>query len=329
MEFTQIPNLKNKVSRIGLGTWAIGGWMWGGTNEAEAIAAIHEALDLGVNLIDTAAVYGFGKSEEIVGKALKQYGKRDQVVIATKWGLSWKNNQDVYRDSRKETLIKEIEDSLRRLQVDYIDLYQVHWPDTLTPFEETSEAMHQLLKAGKIHSIGVCNFSIEQMESFKKGGPLHSMQSSFNLFDRQIEKTELAYGIKKSLAILGYGSICRGLLSGKMSKDTQFTGDDLRKGDQKFQEPRYSQYLDCVEKLQEWAQKKYQRPVLALAIRWALDKGVNVALWGARKPGQMKDINTIFGWKLSEKDFQEIDKILHETLTNPANPETGGPPNRK
>ena len=134
MEFTHIPNLKTDVSRIGLGTWAIGGWMWGGTDEKNAISTIHYALDKGINLIDTAPVYGFGKSEEIVGKALKQYGKRERVVLATKVGLNWKNQQ-IFRDSSKERILKEIEDSLKRLQVDYIDLYQVHWPDPKTPLE--------------------------------------------------------------------------------------------------------------------------------------------------------------------------------------------------
>ena len=150
MQFTHIPNLKKKVSRIGLGTWAIGGWMWGGSDEKNAIVTIHHALDKGINLIDTAPVYGFGKSEEIVGKALKLYGKRDQIVLATKVGLNWKDQQ-LFRDSSKERIKKEIEDSLKRLQVDYIDLYQVHWPDPKTPIAETAEALRYYLK--KVRSV--------------------------------------------------------------------------------------------------------------------------------------------------------------------------------
>lgn len=196
MEFTSIININTKISRIGLGTWAIGGWMWGGTEETDAIATIHRALDLGINLIDTAPVYGFGVSEEIVGKALKLYGKRDRLIIATKAGLSWKN-QKVYRDARKETLIKEIEASLKRLQVEFIDVYQLHWPDPLTPISETAEALNQLLKEGKIRAIGVSNFSIEQMDQFQQYSPLHSLQSPFNLFERKIEKNELAYCVQK------------------------------------------------------------------------------------------------------------------------------------
>ncbi len=327
MEFTHIPNINNKISRVGLGTWAIGGWMWGGTDEKDAIATIHRALDLGVNLIDTAPVYGFGVSEEIVGKALKQYGKRDKIIIATKVGLSWKN-QKVYRDARKETVVKEIEASLKRLQVDFIDLYQLHWPDPLTPISETAQALKQLLKEGKIRAVGVSNFSIEQMDEFQKYSPLHSLQSPFNLFERNIEKKELAYCMQKSIATLGYGSLCRGLLSGKMEKTRQFKGDDLRKVDPKFQEPNYSAYLRCAKRLAEWAQQKYQKPLLALAFRWSLDKGINIGLWGARNPQQMEGIETIWGWKLKETDFIEIDQILKETIPSPIGPEFMAPPNR-
>ena len=152
--------------------------MWGGTDEENAISTIQHALDNGINLIDTAPVYGFGKSEEIVGKALKQYGNRERVVLATKVGLNWKNRQ-VFRDSSKKRIIKEIEDSLTRLQVDYIDLYQVHWPDPKTPIAETAEALGQLLKEGKIRAIGVSNYSVEEMETFQKTTPLHAATTSF------------------------------------------------------------------------------------------------------------------------------------------------------
>src|SRR3984885_13714734 len=178
METIQISPLKKPASRICLGTWAIGGWMWGGTEEQESINTIHKAFELGINMIDTAPVYGFGKSEEIVGKALKQYGNRERVVIATKVGLNWKNQQ-VYRDSSKERIFKEIEDSLKRLQVDYIDLYQVHWPDPQTPISETAEAVDSLLQAGKIRAIGVSNFSVAQMQEWQKAAPLHALQSPF------------------------------------------------------------------------------------------------------------------------------------------------------
>jgi aryl-alcohol dehydrogenase-like predicted oxidoreductase len=339
MEFTHIPLLENRISRVGLGTWAIGGWMWGGTDEENAIKTIHKALDMGINLIDTAPVYGFGKAEEVVGKALKhygnsekvlgkalkQYGKRENIIIATKVGLNWKD-QKIFRDSSKKRIIKEIEDSLNRLQVDYIDLYQVHWPDAKTPIAETAEVLAQLLKEGKIRAIGVSNYSADEMETFRKTVPIQSAQPPFNLFERDAEQTILAYCKTNKIATLGYGSLCRGLLSGKMRPDTKFEGDDLRKSDPKFQPPRYSQYLECVKRLDHWSQKHYQRSVLSLAIRWVLDKGINVALWGARQPEQLNAIATVWGWKLKPEDFKEIDDILSTTISMPVGPEFMAPP---
>jgi aryl-alcohol dehydrogenase-like predicted oxidoreductase len=325
MEFTQIPNCRIKVSRIGLGTWSIGGWMWGGSDEKNAIATIHHALDQGINLIDTAPVYGFGVSEQIVGKAVKEWGKREQVVLATKVGLNWKEGQ-LFRDCRKQRIIEEIENSLKRLQVEYIDLYQVHWPDTSTPFAETAGALDHLLQAGKIRAIGVSNYSIEQIEEFQKIAPVHTSQPPFNLFEREVEKTVLTYCLQKKIATLGYGSLCRGLLTGKMKNDTTFQGDDLRKIDPKFQPPRFAQYLSCVEQLERWVKEKYQRSVLALAVRWALDKGISVALWGARKPEQLDAISSVWGWKLTLEDFTAIDRIISESISMPVGPEFMAPP---
>lgn len=328
MEFTTIPNLKQKVCRVGLGTWAIGGWMWGGTDEKDAISTIIKALDRGINLIDTAPAYGFGESEEIVGKALKQYGKRESVVIATKVGLSWQNEK-VFRDSRKQRIKKEIDDSLRRLQVDYIDLYQVHWPDPLTPIFETAEAMKELLDQGKIKAIGVSNYSVDQMDNFRKKAPLHSDQQPFNIFEKEIENNALEYCLKHKIAILGYGPLCRGLLTGKLKIDTDFKGDDLRKIDPKFRPPRYEEYLKCVDFLNDWAKQKYKKSVISLAVRWVLDKGINIALWGARKPSQLDLIDTVWGWKLTADDLREIDQIVAETIPNPVGPEFMAPPSRE
>ena len=328
MEFIQIPSLKQKVSRVALGTWSMGGWLWGGSDETESMATIHEALDRGINFIDTAPVYGQGYSEELIGKVLKQYGKRDQIVISTKFGLTLEENW-AYRDSRKGTILKELDASLKRLQVDYIDIYLVHWPDILTPFAETAEVLHSLLKQGKIRAAGVCNYSTEQMEAFQKGGALHVLQSPYNLFERAIEDKQLAYCLKKGIGTMAYSPICRGLLSGKMSKSRKFHGDDIRKNmDAKFKEPRFSQYLLCVEKLKRWAKEKHQRSVLSLAVRWVLDKGMSTALWGARKREQLTDLDSVWGWKLATQDFQEIDQILKDTILDPVGPEFMEPPYR-
>ncbi|MBS0652394.1 MAG: aldo/keto reductase [Verrucomicrobia bacterium] len=312
MEYTTLPNLNKKASRVGLGTWSIGGWMWGGSDEKDSIATVIKALHEGITFIDTAAVYGFGLSEQIVGKALKQYGNRENVIISTKFGLSWRSKEDVYRDSSAATVIKECEDSLRRLQLDYIDIYQVHWPDPNTPIAETADTLHKLMKQGKIRAIGVSNFSVEQMEAFRKTAPLHTCQPPFNLFERKAEESQLAYCLKNQIAVLGYGSLCRGLLTGKITQDTVYKGDDLRKNDPKFKDPQLSQYLSAVQQLDRWARSTHQRSVLALAIRWAIDKGVSVALWGARKPEQLDPIRSIWDWKLTDQDMKLIDQMTQD-----------------
>lgn len=214
------------------------------------------------------------------------------------------------------------------MQVDYIDLYQVHWPDPKTPISETADALSELLTQGKIRAIGASNYSTSQMELFQKTAPLNADQPPYNLFEREAEETILPYCQKHHLATLGYGALCRGLLSGKMRPDTQFQGDDLRKVDPKFQPPRFSQYLECVQRLDAWSQKNYQRPVLALAVRWVLDKDVSVALWGARKPQQLEAIDSVWGWKLKPQDFEAIDNILEETIRDPVGPEFMAPPAR-
>ncbi len=329
MEFTEIPNINAKISRIGLGTWSIGGSLWGGSDEEASIQAIHQALDSGINLLDTAPGYGNGASEEIIGRALKKYGKRDKLILATKFGLNLET-QNVFRDSRRESILKELEKSLKRLQVDYIDIYQVHWPDNSTPLSETAETLNQLLKQGKIRAIGVSNFSLQQIQEFRKTAPIHVVQPPFNLFEQDFAKEILPYCQKEHIASLGYSALCRGLLSGKMTKDRKFQGDDLRGGmDPKFKEPRFSQYLECVKALDEWSQKKYQKPVIALAVHWVLDKGVSVALWGARKPEQLKAIDSIFGWKLTNSDFEEIQKIIKDKVKDPVGNEFMSPPERK
>src|SRR6202051_3336504 len=245
MEFVDIPGTSIRASRVALGAGASGGWMWGGSNESDAISAIHAALDRGINLIDTAPVYGFGRSEEIVGKALTADGRRERAHIATKVGLDWKDGKP-FRNARKARIIKEAEDSLRRLQTDVIDLYQVHWPDPHTPIAEVADAMAALYKSGKIRAIGVSNFSPSQMDEFRAVAPLHAAQPPYNLFERAIERDVLPYCRAHYMAMLAYGSLCRGLLSGKMTSESRFSGDDLRKSDPKFQAPRLGQYLAAV-----------------------------------------------------------------------------------
>src|SRR5580658_2531076 len=230
MERSAIAGTPLTVSRVAIGTWAIGGWMWGGTDEAESISTIRAALGHGINVIDTAPVYGFGRSEEIVGRAIAEARARSRVLIATKAGLEWRDGK-VFRNASRARIMREIEDSLRRLRTDYIDIYQVHWPDPLVTIEETAEAMHTLLKQGKIRAIGVSNFSVGQMEQFRRVAPLHVLQPPYNLFERAAEADLLPYCRKNKIATLGYGALCRGLLSGRMRPNTAFGGDDLRRTD--------------------------------------------------------------------------------------------------
>ena len=328
MEFVTISGTSLKASRIGLGTWAMGGWMWGGSDEEESVRTIRAALDKGINLIDTAPVYGFGRSEEIVGRAIEESGKRDQVVLATKVGLEWRDGS-VFRNSSRERILSEIEDSLRRLRTSYIDIYQIHWPDPLVPIEETAETMSLLFRQGKIRAIGVSNYLPEQMEQFRAAAPLHTDQPPYNLFERQIEQDVLPFALHNGMGTLTYGSLCRGLLSGRMKPDTQFVGDDLRRVDPKFQPPRYEQYLRAVERLDHFARQNYGKPVLDLAIRWTLDQpGVSVALWGARHPEQLAPVDNAVGWKLGAETLRTIDQIIRETVTDPVGPEFMAPPAR-
>lgn len=313
------------ASRIGLGTWAIGGWMWGGSDEAQSIATIHSAVERGITLIDTAPVYGFGRSEEIVGKALAEGGLRDKVVIATKVGLDW-TGEGIVRNSRPERLRTELEDSLRRLRTDVIDLYQIHWPDLQPPFEETAATLEAFRTEGKIRAIGVSNFSPAQMDVFRRTAGLDAVQPPYNLFERAMEADVLPYAEDTGLTLLTYGALCRGLLSGKMTKDTAFAGDDLRKNDPKFQPGHFERYLEAVAALDAFAKQNFSKSVLALAVRWVLDQGPTIALWGARRPDQLDAVDEVGGWRLDAAAKAEIDAILARTVPEHLGPEFMAPP---
>ena len=331
MELVTIPGTQLRVSRVALGTWAMGGWMWGGSDERESVATIHAALDQGINLIDTAPVYGFGASEEIVGRAVAGAGLRSRVVIATKVGLEWRDGK-VYRNATRDRIVREIDESLIRLRTDYIDIYQVHWPDPLVPVEETADAMRALYEQGKVRAIGVSNFSVTQIKRFRQIAPLHVLQPPYNLFERAIETEILPYCRANNIATFGYGALCRGLLSGRMRPDTKFEGDDLRGVDPKFQPPRFAQYLSAVQQLDRLARIRFRRSVIQLAVRWMLEQGISVALWGGRHPNQLQAARGVAGWSLGAAALASIDRILSETITDPIGPEFMAPleraPNR-
>jgi aryl-alcohol dehydrogenase-like predicted oxidoreductase len=311
-ETIQIPGTTLKPSRIALGTWAIGGWMWGGSDDALSIRTIQSAVDRGITLIDTAPVYGFGHSEEIVGKALAEGGRRAKVTIATKVALDWKDGKP-FRNASRARILKEIDD----------------WPDPNVPVEETAGALNDLLKAGKIRAIGVSNFSPAQMDAFRAVAPLHAAQPPYNMFEREIEHDVLPYARRNKIVTLAYGALCRGLLAGKMTATTKFPADDLRASDPKFQSPRFEQYLQAVKQLDRFAADNYGKRVVHLALRWILDRqGEGFALWGARKPEQLDPIDEVYGWKLDAAALAEIDRILAATVKNPVGPEFMAPPKK-
>jgi len=329
METTQIPGTALTPTRIGLGTWVMGGWMWGGIDDDAAVATIHAALDRGVTLIDTAPVYGMGHAERLVGRALAERGRRDDVVLATKAGLDWEGERP-FRDASRRRLLQEIDDSRDRLGTDVVDVLHVHWPDPLVPIEETADAMREIFEAGKTRAVGVSNFSVEQIERFRARCPLHVVQPPYNLFERGIEADLLPYVQDAGMTTLTYGALCRGLLSGKMHQGSTFEGDDLRLRDPKFAEPRFSQYLDAVHRLDEFAKERFGRDVVHLALRWLLDRpGVGVALWGARRPDQLAPLAGVMDFELDDTAMAEIDAILADTVHDPVGPEFMAPPTRE
>ncbi|WP_445491070.1 aldo/keto reductase [Niallia sp. 03133] len=330
MEYTAINGINKKTSRIGLGTWPIGGMMWGGTNDEEAINLIHYALDNGVTVVDTADDYGLGHSEEVVGKALKEIGKREEIILTSKSALDWQGKK-LFRNGSKERVMNEIDATLKRLQTDYLDVYFVHWPDPALPMQETAEAMKSLYEQGKIHSIGVSNFSIEQMEMFKEFAPIHAIQPPYNIFEREAEGDVFPYSKEENATLFLYSSLCRGLLSGKMTSDRVFHGDDMRKNsDPKFQQPKFNQYIEAANKLEQYAQEAYNRPLIDLAVRFVLDKSeTGIALRGARRPDQLETINRIDDWHLTLEDFKKIEEILTNTISEPIQPDFMAPPLKK
>lgn len=327
MDYRALGHTGLKPSVIGLGTWVIGGWLWGGAEDRESLATIRRAIELGVNLVDTAPIYGHGRSEELVGRALAESGRRDAIIVATKVGLNWNREKTkVWRDSSPARLRFEVEESLRRLRTDRIDLYQVHWPDSTVPFEEPMETLVGLQRQGKIRFIGVSNFNAPQMERCLAVGPVHVLQPPLNLFERDVQTALLPFCRQRGIGTLIYGPLCRGLLTGKYRGTETFSGNDVRGMDPKFQPDRFPTYLACVERLKQVA-ARHGKTVGQLAIRWCLDQpGVTMALCGARRPDQIEENAGAAGWSLSSSDIVEIERVVSETLPIKIGPEFMGPP---
>jgi aryl-alcohol dehydrogenase-like predicted oxidoreductase len=324
VETTKLRDVPISASRVGLGTWAMGGVQWGGTDDDASVRTIHAALDRGVNVIDTAPAYGFGHSEVVVGRAI--HDRRKKVVLATKLGLE-RHGDALYRNSSRAQIMREIEDSLVRLQTDYIDLYQVHWPDPRTPYEETAEALVALKRAGKILAIGVSNYSPEAMEAFAEIAPLASAQPPLNLFERESQDDVLPWCANHGVAALTYGALCRGLLTGMIDRATKFEGDDLRNLDPKFQSPRLGHYLDAAYLIERYARDRYDKSLLAFAVRWVLDQpGVSIALWGARHPHELDPVDEVMGWTLDAEALIYVDETIAHAVREPVGSEFMAPP---
>ncbi len=285
------------ASAVGLGTWAIGGWMWGGTDEAESIAAIQASIDAGVSLIDTAPAYGLGRSEEIVGKAIK--GRRDRAVIASKCGLNWHSkkgnhffDQDgtpVNRYLGADGIAYEVEQSLRRLGTDYIDLFITHWQDPTTPIAETMEALERLKSAGKIRAIGASNLNAGELQQYVAAGQLDAIQERYSMLDREIEQTLLPIARQHQVAALSYSSLALGLLSGAIDPAREFSGDDQRKDNPRFSQANRRKVAALKHALTPVAEI-HQATMAQIVIAWTLAQpGITFALCGARNATQALD----------------------------------------
>ncbi|OAP38279.1 aldo/keto reductase [Sinorhizobium glycinis] len=313
-----------KASAVGLGTWAIGGWMWGGTDEAESNAAIHASLEAGVTLIDTAPAYGLGRAEEIVGKAIA--GRRDKAVIATKCGLVWhtkrgnhffdQDSKPVHRYLGRDSIIHEVEQSLRRLGTDHIDLYITHWQDATTPIEETVAALEDLKRAGKIRAIGASNVNRSELKQYIETGSLDAIQERFSMIDREIEADLLPLTVANGVSTLSYSSLALGLLSGAIGPERVFSGDDQRKDNPRFSVANRQKARDFAETTRAVAER-HGASVAQTVIAWTLKQpGVTFALCGARNPAQALDNARAGTLRLSAEDMAAIETAVSAKLAN-------------
>ena len=310
MRYVEFGQTDLVVSEICLGTWQAGG-DWGAPQEDDLKAAIRRALDLGINFFDTAQAYGFGASERLLEEALEPEinHHRDEVILATKGGLRMEG-EILLRDSSPGWLRKGVESSLSFLGTDYIDLYQVHWPDPKVPFEETAGALNELVEEGKIRYVGVSNFDAKQMAEFEKTRKLDSLQSPYHLFRRDIEQEILQYCTEHGIGVLVYGSLAHGLLSGNMTPEQHFVDGDWRAKSGLFQGENFRRDLEKVEELGRFAADR-GHTVAQLAVAWTLsNSAVDVAIVGARRPGHIEGTAPAVEFDLSEEDLREIDDIM-------------------
>ena len=305
-----------ELTVIGLGAWAIGGggWAygWGPQDDRDSIATIQKAIDLGINWIDTAPVYGLGHSEEIVGKAIRD--RRDRIFLATKCGLVWDKRRNISGRLKAWSVRQELEASLRRLQVDVIDLYQIHWPNPDEDIEEAWAEMAKAVEEGKVRYIGVSNFDVRQMERVRAIHPIASLQPPYSLLRREIEGDILPYCAQHNIGVIAYSPLASGLLTGKFTRERlkSLAPDDWRRRSPSFQEPEFSANLSLVEGLRGLA-ARYNRPVSHVALAWVLRRPeVTSAIVGARRPEQIEETAAAADWDLPQEVLSQVDRLLRE-----------------
>jgi aryl-alcohol dehydrogenase-like predicted oxidoreductase len=295
---------------IGFGAWAIGGsweYGWGAVDDKESIKAIHHGLDLGINWIDTAAVYGLGHSEEVVAQALR--GIRHDVFVATKCGMVWNEKGVVTKSLKPDSIRREVEASLRRLQTDYIDLYQFHWPDPETPVEDSWQTMVDLLREGKVRTIGVCNFSVEELERCRALAPVQSIQPPYNMLRREIEEDLLPYCGKHGIGIVAYSPMASGMLTGKFEFDT-LAPDDWRRKSPRFNEESRKKVEALLNQLKPIA-KRFEVNLAEFAVAWVLkNENVTSAIVGSRKAWQIEEVVGAADVELSLDEIVTVENLL-------------------
>lgn len=316
MQTRQLGNTNIQITPIGLGAWAIGGggyaFGWGPQDDDESVKTIQRALDLGINWIDTAPIYGLGHSEEVVGRAIKERAERP--YIFTKCSQVWDSHGEVKSSLKADSLRREVEASLKRLGVDSIDLYQIHWPNPDSDIEEGWTTLARLRQEGKVRAIGASNFSVEQMKRAQKIAPIASLQPPYSLLNREVEREILPFCQENNIGVIVYSPMGSGLLSGMMSKERveKFAADDWRRNNPEFQEPRLSRNLELANLLTEIG---YPHGITAgvVAIAWTLSNpAVTGAIVGARHPGQIDDLVIAAETRLTDMEKEQINKFLQE-----------------
>jgi aryl-alcohol dehydrogenase-like predicted oxidoreductase len=313
MQERQLGKTDMRLTTVGLGTWAMGGpweYGWGPQDDEEAIGAVLEALDQGINWIDTAPAYGLGHSEELVGRALRQ--TRHKPYIATKCGILWNEKKEKVVHLKRDSIRRECHDSLKRLGVEQIDLYQMHWPDPDPDIEEAWEEMARLQKESKVRYLGASNFSVPQMERVAPIHPIASLQPPYSMLHRDAERELLGHCARHNIGVVAYSPMQRGLLTGKFSHErlAALAPDDHRRRSPEFQEPQFTATLELVEGLRKIAER-HGRTVAQLAVSWVLRRPeVTAAIVGARRPGQIAETAPASDWNLSKEDIEEIEKLL-------------------